>query len=120
MTGEVEMGTVSHGTMRSADLIPAFDSELRRIAPGRARKVHSEYRDLFRSFGQTARHLGGYNPYQDAIEAVEMRSDAEMESVGYLVEALFDALNDEAPEGCYFGAHPGDGSDYGFWACEEF
>lgn len=31
------------------------------------------------------------------------------------IEHLTDALNDAAPEGYYFGTHPGDGSDFGFW-----
>jgi len=33
----------------------------------------------------------------------------------YLLEDLFDALNDIAPKGCYFGSHPRDGACFGFW-----
>jgi len=36
-----------------------------------------------------------------------------------LYEDIFDYLNEIAPEGYYFGSHPGDGSDYGFWECEK-
>jgi hypothetical protein len=33
----------------------------------------------------------------------------------YAMEDLFGVLESYAPLGYYFGAHPGDGSDFGYW-----
>jgi hypothetical protein len=81
--------------MRNEDLIPCFVDELRRITGG--------------------------CPRCDEIEArMENEDYFETEEASYDVEALFDSLNEYAPAFCYFGSHPGDGSDYGFWVCEDF
>ncbi|HYW24877.1 MAG TPA: hypothetical protein VE953_11985 [Terriglobales bacterium] len=53
-------------------------------------------------------------PYQERWDAIGRGMDT-WEAKDWLLEDLYDALNDLAPEGCYFGAHEGDGSDFGFW-----
>jgi len=35
-------------------------------------------------------------------------------------EDYFPLLDEVAPDGTYFGTHPGDGSDFGFWELEEY
>src|ERR1039458_1517376 len=42
------------------------------------------------------------------------------EDADYDLESLFDALEAYAPEGFYFGSHPGDGCDYGYWLSEDY
>lgn len=85
-----EGGTVSHGTMREEDLIPAFTDVLGVLDPLAAAYVHR------------------------ICEPEEGSNDPE-----FVLEELFDQLDEWAPEGYYFGAHPGDGSDFGFWQNEE-
>ena len=40
--------------------------------------------------------------------------------VSEVLDELYQALNDEAPDGHYFGAHEGDGAEFGFWPTEGF
>lgn len=97
-------GTVIHGTLRPQDLIPAFLATLRKVAP-------AEYEQLvFTPFGPIPAHV------KDEGDASAWWAS---EEAGHLLEHLFDILDQYAPPGHYFGAHPGDGADFGFWQLEE-
>ena len=87
------IGTVSEATHRTEDLIPAFMSVLERYAPER-------YAQLSEECPQTLED-GEYPDYESAC--------------AWLEETLFDAMADIAPPYTYFGTHPGDGADFGFW-----
>lgn len=88
-----ETGSLSHGTMIPADLASTFLPAIRAFCP---KGVYLNCAALW---------LDAERDNDD-----HARSEA--------VESMFDALNDVAPEGTYFGAHEGDGSDYGFWEIE--
>lgn len=54
-------------------------------------------------------------------ELANSRDDPEdNEEFEFIFNDILDAMSDIAPEGCYFGAHPGDGADYGFWKTEDY
>lgn len=87
-------GTVSHGTLRSQDLGPAFFDALDDMDPQSAKEWLTEWED---------------------VDAADFEHDDAMDAIA----DLEDRLNELAPDGVYFGAHPGDGSDFGFWESEE-
>lgn len=90
-------GTLIHGTMRDEDLLRAFATELRRLD-----------------------EAGNY--YQLCNEAMVMANDPEGDyqyMPADVITDLFDRLDEFSPEGHRFGAHEGDGSDYGFWPVED-
>ena len=97
------LGTVIHGTHRPQDLIPAFLDEIRRCSP-------AHYEELMvLPFGPIPAHAA-----ED--------EDADWwtsEEAGYLLEELHDILDGAAPEGYRFGAHEGDGTDFGYWPIED-
>ena len=94
----MDLGTsVSHATLREEDLIPAFEEVLDSAGVEYDRPAAV-----------------------DKLLLGQALADDELEEVGfYLNKTLFDLLNSIAPEGTYFGANDGDGSDYGFWELEE-
>lgn len=95
------VGTVSHGTLRTYDLINAFRAELQKRAPA--------------AYQQTFIPACGFSPIPSDAEGDDSHGFWDSDEAGWLLEALVDALNDAAPEGYYFGAHEGDGADFGFW-----
>lgn len=117
-----EVGSVSWGTLRAGDLIEAFTDALRIYDPERAAAIREEYADIYQAIDEEAERCfqaGEYTPWADVCEDMCYNDDKLSEQASYLVnEALFDALQAVAPEGCYFGASEGDGSDFGFWASE--
>jgi hypothetical protein len=97
------IGTVSNATMRNQDLIPSFCAELRYL--GHRSKVLTGIEK------RVNRALNGQYGERDTYFADEVAS--------FDLESLFNMLEEHAPSYFYFGSHPGDGSDYGFWLSED-
>jgi hypothetical protein len=98
MTNKIpEAGAISEGTMRPQDLIPAFLTELELLNPVAAQKIKD--------------NNSGYKTGGDAWW--------ETENPNWMLDELFDALDECAPEGMYFGALECDGACYGFWHVRE-
>lgn len=103
-------GTVIHGTLRPQDLIPAFMDLLHQLDVPRYQKVLLELEEA--TIGVACYRAG----YVAGIDCCDDDPWWESEEAAYLLnETLFDTLNEYADDGYYFGAHPGDGADFGFW-----
>jgi len=98
MDKQIQMGTVSHGTMRNEDLIPSFAAELAYYTGD------EEWAILF-----------GEIEDMETSDNYDWDSDRAQE----VLFELFDALDGLSPAYCYFGENEGDGSDYGFWICRD-
>lgn len=89
---KAQIGTVINSTMVNRDLIPAFASKLK--------------------------SLDEEGQYSELVREAESLDDYDNDAACSVLEDLFEALQDFAPEGAYFGAHMGDGADFGFWEPE--
>lgn len=92
-----QLGTLISATMNPRDLIPAFIAAALTLA-----NTDGERADLH-GIQKRANSPGYYDT-----------DTAQMD-----LEQLFDLLDAAAPSGHYFGAHPGDGSDFGFWQFDD-
>jgi hypothetical protein len=112
---DIEEGTISRGTMRPVDLLPAFLDELEDVDPQMAERIED---DILNS------RLRDRGPVP-ILEIAEMPAIPDendpwwsTEHPGWFIDEITDQLNANAPEGMYFGAHPGDASDFGWWRHE--
>jgi hypothetical protein len=88
----LELGSYSHATMRSEDLIPRFMHALRAVDPERAAQEQAELDDI---------------------------SEDDAEGRDEFCYGLFDVLDEYCPPYTSFGSNEGDGSDYGCWVSFE-
>lgn len=74
--------------------------------------------DLIPAFMDVILDTPEYVQVMNAVPAHAMDDEAaewwDSDEAAGLLESLFDTLDGYSPEEHYFGAHPGDGSDYGF------
>lgn len=110
----MKTGSVIHSTLRLQDLIPAFLKTLYEVGGQPALE------SFLQDYGTLPPRRSG--AWKLVVEGKEWIRDDHpwwrSEGATYWLEALFDRLEDLAPEGYTFGAHPGDGSDFGFWPVE--
>ena len=102
-TNTIELGTLIHGTLRNEDLLTTFAAELRRLQHGNESPLLTE---AVKAMNR------GY------IVGFDWAEENENIPMSEIVNDLMDALNEYAPDGYYFGAIEGDGSDFGFWQDE--
>lgn len=108
MAVKIEFGTVSHGTLRNEDLVNAFSSELSRICDSIENADFDKYGLGMKECLDLGKLIGRAELYAEVAEDADL-ADAEFPN------ELIDALDRFAPPYGYFGAHEGDGSDFGFW-----
>jgi hypothetical protein len=94
---QFQLGSVSTGTLRTEDLLETFAATLNSL--DKANPLIGEALDLLA--------LDDWNPGALVEKACE------------IVNELTDALNECSPPFVYFGAHEGDGADFGFWIAFE-
>jgi hypothetical protein len=95
-------GTVSHGTLRTPDLLRAFADEYERILPFNSRELVTDAHNSANEIDADPGHPGN--------------EQCGSEIVCELIDAI-DAC--AVREGLTFGAHEGDGSDFGYWRTDD-
>jgi hypothetical protein len=89
------LGSVSSGTLRTQDLLPAFANKLQELGGEGMTLLNEAYHFL-------ENVLDFQDPY-------------DVEYPGILAHDLVEELSGRCPPFVFFGAHPDDGADFGFW-----
>lgn len=98
-----DIGTVSHGTLRHADLLESFACEIQNQVQRNADYFQQD--DNFRK----------ERDYILGVSLDALASDPDHPDVDEILQDCIDILNQFAAPYQYFGSHEGDGSDFGFW-----
>ncbi len=104
------LGSISHGTLKTEDLLSAFISELEWQIGS-----NGEYFANPENFGERDKLAKLLGEAQDCFGDEDEIDESKQETADELVNELQDALGTFAGPYCHFGTHEGDGSDFGFW-----
>lgn len=102
-----KIGTVSHGTLEIPTLLQRFAREIEYLMDSSTPRIFDTSREptfLKTSLARTYADCASTNTH---LELNELMCE--------LLTELIDILDKLAPPFCYFGSHPGDASDFGFW-----
>jgi hypothetical protein len=99
-------GTISHGTLRTQDLLSAFMPVLRDLNPEQAAAWSDDERRYMNALDGT---------YDNDPNYTKAEIDGLQCEAGEFLVGVQDALEACAPAGYRFDAIEGDGSDFGFW-----
>jgi hypothetical protein len=106
---EFQLGSISTGTLRQQDLLSAFAQKLSSL----------ESTKFYAEVGPDSLELyHGSELVQQApamLNALDNTTAVGNPYVAEYLDWLTDALQEYCPPFVYFGAHPGDGADFGFW-----
>ena len=107
------IGSISSGTLRTADLLSAYISTLEGLT-----LANGSWLSLPENHQTRDRYADLIGEAQDCFAENGEDIDPEKEdAASELVNEVFpEAFGDFCPSYVTFGAHPGDGADFGFWA----
>ena len=88
---EIQLGSVSTGTLRTEDLIDALSGEIKYLEIPNAQKILSEANEI---------------------------TDFDTENASFILEEMFEKLNEYAPPHMQFGSHDSDGANFGWWTTD--
>jgi hypothetical protein len=104
---EFQLGSISTGTLRTEDLIPAFTYTMGELTHNPISNTSKYPNEAMAKLWDEAIHLIGTTEWWTI--------DPEDSGVDSLLNDLTDALNELCPPFVYFGTLEGDGADFGFW-----
>lgn len=101
LTNNFKNHSISEATLIDTDIADAMNNFIK-----------DEYIKVYFDEAQLRKWSNLYQEF-NSIESAEEKSFL-------LNDDMFSFFNDIAPKGTIFGAHPGNGSDFGFWEYEDF
>ena len=104
---EFQLGSISTGTLRTEDLLPAFTYTMGELTHSPISNTSKYPNEAMANLWDEAIHLIGTDQWWTI--------DPEDSGVDGLLNDLTDALNELCPPFVYFGTLEGDGADFGFW-----